>query len=218
VKKPKPAIEYPSVTTVLGRALPNPGIEWMRRSQPAMLESYADAGRRFHAITAYYDTHWKKCEDSPTWAGMLASAEDLLAPILTYLDWFNAEVEQVLWSEKELRSDAYRFMGHPDLIYIPRGSRVPMVLDKKLRSSLSPEIALQTAAYGLMARECKVVDKHFTRGALQITREGKIRPMVPYREEGDEAQFLYLLATYRWMVAHNVNNPKGANHAEPDSI
>lgn len=140
---------YPSVTTIISQALPNPGIQaWKLRvgeEEAARVSREAtDWGTGIHALVEAINR------------GKAADLSDEEAALVApYARWRNEHVEMILGAEKMLVSRRHGYAGTTDAIAIMRGDRYPSILDfKSSKTALGQdEWRLQLAAYVIAAEE-----------------------------------------------------------------
>lgn len=139
----------PSVTTIIGQTLPNPGIAaWKLRvgeeEAQRVSKEATDWGTGIHALV--------EAVNRGKLAGLSVEEAALVAP---YARWHNEQIELVLGVEKMLVSRIYGYAGTTDAIAIMRGDRYPAILDfKSSKTALGQdEWRLQLAAYVIAAEE-----------------------------------------------------------------
>jgi hypothetical protein len=139
----------PSVTTIISRTLPNPGIiAWKLRvgeeeANRISLEA-TTWGTGIHALVEAVNR------------GQRASLDDEQRALITpYTDWLDTEVEAVLGVEKLLVSRQHGYAGTTDAIAVMAGDRYPSIIDfKSSKTALGQdEWRLQLAAYVIAAQE-----------------------------------------------------------------
>ena len=126
---------------------------------------------------------------------------------LSFQQWFDMNVEQVIFAEKYLEHPAYQYCGHPDLCCLLRGDPGNTLIDLKTPSTESPTWRGQVSAYGELA---EVNDYPIVRcGSLLLKKDGGIAKFKEYKRDGrDLAAFLAALTAYRYFGGiHDYQNP-----------
>jgi len=70
-----------------------------------------------------------------------------------FKDWFFENVQEVIYSEKEVFSEKHRYFGHLDSIYLLKNKKKPDIIDIKTGSILDKSVRWQTSAYLEAAKE-----------------------------------------------------------------
>lgn len=121
---------------------------------------------------------------------------DLAGYILSFRTWFDAYVEKVIFSEKELVDPVYGFLGHLD--FYGRLKSLDMTLiDWKTPLTLYKQWKVQLSAYRrLLDVKKQVVD---VIASLQLDPKGGIPKMVRYENSGEDFNiFLGLLNAHNY--------------------
>jgi len=188
---------YPSVTTIIGQTLPNPGITaWKLRVGEAeanrISREATDWGTGIHALVEAIN---RGKRDSLT--------PDQTALVSPYTTWLDTDVEMVLGAEKLLVSRQHGYAGTTDAIAVMRGDRYPSIVDfKSSKTALgAEEWRLQLAAYTIAAEE------HLGLVCRRriIVRLSRMEPNTLHVHElpeddleNDRACFLALLQVFKW--------------------
>lgn len=80
-------------------------------------------------------------------------AEDYHPYFDSFVNWFDATIQETLSVEEEMVCKKYGFIGHPDYIGIIKGDEAPVLIDWKSGQSVLKSHRLQLAAYHHLARE-----------------------------------------------------------------
>jgi hypothetical protein len=196
---------FPSVTTIISQALPNPGIlAWKLRvgeeEAQRVSKEATDWGTGIHALV----------EAVNRGRGSDLSPEEsaLVAP---YTRWYDENVELVLGAEKMLVSHVHGSAGTTDAIAVMRGDRYPSILDfKSSKTALGQdEWRLQLAAYVIAAEEHLGL---ICRRRI-IVRLSRVEPDTLHVHElpedalkDDIECFLSLLRVWKWQKASEQNH------------
>lgn len=131
--------EYPSITTALNVLVRFEGIDRDVLARKAMI------GTAVHKYTAAID------------AGISWFSKGIPPKIDPYIQqWkiLKAEhIERIIWIEKPLISETFKYGGKMDLFGILRGHRFPAVIQKKTSAMLDRFLLMQVAAEMQLARE-----------------------------------------------------------------
>lgn len=125
--------------------------------------------------------------------------EETLDPALAgYLKaWkkFKADSDlKLLYSEKPLYSERYKFCGTPDKIGIAFGENI--IIDIK-SGSIPAWTVLQLAGYEMLILENNLFIKPIIRAAVQL-KEDETYTLKFYKDRKDEQIFLSILVCYNW--------------------
>ena len=182
--------EYPSITQILGL------YSDFSMIRPQVLETASLRGTEVHAICAAIA---KK-----VWVPEIPS--DCAGYVLSFQNWFETHVKDVLLVEEELIDTVHGFLGHPDLVVLLRDDS-RLLVDLKTPATKSKLWSAQLAAYKYLAKEGARPDG--TRAALQIDRVGSLRlrpngnpPIFDQYQDSalDFAAFLAALSAYRYFT------------------
>ncbi len=191
---------YPSVTTIISQALPNPGIAaWKARVGEAeanrISREATDWGTGIHALVEVVNLG-KRADRTP----------EQTALVSPYVTWLDSNVETVIGAEKLLVSRQHGYAGTTDAIVIMRDDQYPSIVDfKSSKTALGQEEwRLQLAAYVIAAQEhlgliCR---------RRVIVRLSRTEPDTLYVHElptddlkNDIDCFLALLRVWKWKQA-----------------
>lgn len=203
-------VRYPSVTTIIGQTLPNPGITaWKLRvgveEAQRVSKEATDWGTGIHALV--------EAVNRGKLADLSADEATLVAP---YTHWHREHVELMLGAEKMLVSRTHGYAGTTDAIAIMRGDRYPSILDfKSSKTALGQdEWRLQLAAYVIAAEEHLGL---ICRRRI-IVRLSRVEPETLHVHElpedtlkDDIECFLSLLRVWKWQQAAEGNHQSRAN-------
>ena len=190
----------PSVTTIISKTLPNPGIAaWKARVGEAEANRISteatDWGTGIHALVEQVNRGQR--------ASLDAEQAALIAP---YTTWLDTDVEAVLGVEKLLVSRHHGYAGTTDAIAVMAGDRYPSIIDfKSSKTALGQdEWRLQLAAYVIAAQEHLglICQRRI------IVRLSRVEPNKLYVHElpldalqEDIDCFLALLRVFKWQQA-----------------
>lgn len=131
--------EYPSITTAFGVFARFEGID------PDVLARKAAIGREVHKFTAAID------------AGISWFPKGVPRKVDLYIDqWkkLKAEnIERIIWIERPLVSEAFKYGGKLDLLAVLKGHRFPAIIQKKTSAALDKFLLMQVSAEMQLARE-----------------------------------------------------------------
>ena len=147
---------YPSVTTVLGL------YSDFSMIHPKVLETAAARGTEVHAICAAIA--------QGTWVPSVPP--DCAPYVLSFQQWFEANVKDVLMVEEELIDVVHGFLGHPDMALILLDD-TRWLVDLKTPVTKNKLWSAQLAAYRHLAMEGKRADG--TSASLQVDRVASLR-------------------------------------------
>jgi hypothetical protein len=202
--------KFPSVTTIIGQTLPNPGITaWKLRvgeeEARRVSKEATDWGTGIHALVEAVNR------------GKLAElSDDEVSLVLPYTRWKNENVDLVLGTEKMLVSRVHGYAGTTDAIAIMQGDRYPAILDfKSSKTALGQdEWRLQLAAYVIAAEEHLGL---LCRRRI-IVRLSRVEPETLHVHElpedalkDDIECFLSLLRIWKWQKATEKEHQPSAN-------
>lgn len=210
-------VKLPSVTTIIGQTLSNPGIDaWKLRvgaEEAARVSREAtDHGTGVHALV--------EAVNRGQHAALDADQAALVAP---YARWHAEHVDTILGAETLLISRTHGYAGTTDAIAVLRGDRYPTIVDfKTSKTALAvAEWRLQTAAYAIAAEE----DRGLLCRRRIIVRLSRTEPDTLHVHElpedkldDDRACFLALLHVWKWRrmtgeIAAPVSSSLGRLHA-----
>lgn len=201
----------PSVTTIIGQVLPNPGITaWKARvgedEARRVSKEATDWGTGLHAlIEAVNRGHH---------ADLTPEQAALVAP---YVAWKHEHVETVIGAEKLLVSRRYGYAGTTDALVIMAGDRYPAIVDfKSSKTALGQdEWRLQLAAYAIAAEEhLGLVCRRRIIVRLSRTEPDTLHVHeLPENELAEDREcFLALLRVWRWQRdAGAIHTPKSSS-------
>lgn len=144
--------------------------------------------------------HYASARGTAVHRACSAYAQGLWVPALPsdyqlYFDsfkrWFDAWVKDIIWVERQLTDNTYRFSGHPDLYcYLISGEK--LIVDHKTPVTESPTWKAQIAAYCHLAEaESGMV--------LRLRPDGTEALATRYfNRAADFAAFLAALTAYRY--------------------
>lgn len=173
---------YVRVTTLLA---PYSGLEGIN---PQVLATAADRGTRVHNYCELYAQ------------SLLIEVDDADCKgyFLSFKNWFDTVVSEVISIEERLFYEEYRVTGKYDLIVKMRGSDDQILVDIKTPASSSKTWAIQTAAYVFMKNQ-NTKNPLSRRGCLKLEKSGKPATFFEHTEnERDEKLFLSLAQIYRY--------------------
>jgi hypothetical protein len=201
---------YPSVTTIISRTLPNPGITaWKMRVGEEEAERISrEATTWGTGIHSFVEAVNRGNAD------MLESSQRAL--IAPYELWRNDNIETVIGVEKLLVSRQHGYAGTTDIIAVMKDDRYPSIIDfKSSKTALGQdEWRLQLAAYAVAAEE------HLGLRCRRriIVRLSRMEPdtlhvhELPEDElENDIACFLALLRVWKWQQVAEENHMPVSN-------
>ena len=149
-------MNYPSVTQIIGR------YSDFSRVPPDVLEAAKERGTRVHQVCA--------AMASGLWVPDYCDSGD--APyIVSFEQWFEAVVDNVIAVEPELTCTTYRFKGHPDLLCRLKGDDCLTLIDLKSPVQKQKTWRLQIAAYRHLA--LKKWPNIARVGSLRLSPEGR---------------------------------------------
>ena len=121
--------------------------------------------------------------------------------VMSFDRWFEAMVDEVLFTEKEFIHPVYQYVGHPDLAVILRGARkAGALIDLKTPIQRQRIWAGQLAAYLDLVWHGGYKDRIKKAGSLQLDPDGRMAKMVWYQDSftQDLHAFLNLMNGYRY--------------------
>lgn len=168
-------MQYYSVTQVL-----SPHVDYS--NVPAdRLDYAAGRGRLLHSAFAGYS--------QGLW--IMPMPADHQGYFDSFRNWFDTYVKKVLWVEKELKDDKYRFLGHPDILAELISNEI-LVIDYKTPAQEQPTWRAQLAAYCHLAQVPAGM-------ALKLNANGKAARAIRYTKSNqDFAAFLSALNAFRY--------------------
>lgn len=190
-------VRLPSVTTIIGQTLSNPGIAaWKARvgeeEARRVSKEATDWGTGIHALVEQVGRR--------NVAALNAEEAALIAP---YTRWVDEHVSLFLGVEKMLVSRRHGYAGTTDAIAIVNGDRYPAIVDFKTSKTAlgAAEWRLQTAAYCIAAEEhlgliCR--RRIIVRLSRQEPDKLYLHELPEDKLETDKACFLALLQVWRW--------------------
>jgi hypothetical protein len=191
-------IRLPSVTTIIERALPNPGIvAWKLRvgedEARRISREATDHGTGIHALVERVGRRQEHL--------LTADEATLIAP---YARWVDEHVSMFLGVEQLLISRQHGYAGTTDAIAILNGDRYPAIVDfKTSKTALGmAEWRLQTAAYCIAAEEhLGLICRRRVIVRLSRTEPHKLHVHELPEDElaTDKQVFLALLHVFSWM-------------------
>lgn len=179
--------KLPSVTQIL-KPISEP---FYRMIDPVTLKNAADRGSAIHECLEYLvQDDLEESSILPDW--------------VPYIDAFKAfcQAFNPVFISTELKLACPDFAGTIDVVCTIDSET--WVIDYKTTKTLLPGVALQTAAYELLARGSgKFGKKLLRRGALQLKDDGTFK-FEKYTDLKDYETFEYLLKINQWMREKNV--------------
>lgn len=147
---------------------------------PAVLARAADRGSRVHKYCELYTQNLliEKID------------EDCRPYVESFVQWFDAMVEEIWVSEMRLSCRKYLVTGKLDMVATLKGDKEETIVDLKTPQQASLSWRLQTAAYRYLMRACEGIDIP-RRICLILDKEGGKPKIVEYTDhETDERLFL----------------------------
>lgn len=131
------------------------------------------------------------------WFPLDDSGRGVIGYVDSFRKWFDAIVEKVLFTERELKDPRFGFVGHPDLLVLSKNKKI-LLVDLKSPVTKSKSWRIQLAAYCHLCQQAGYSPDKI--GSLRLHPEGKTPIMDWY--EGSTAQdftiFLSCLNAYRF--------------------
>lgn len=149
--------KYPSVTTVLGL------YSDFSMINPTVLETASLRGTEVHNICLMGIAKGNWVPEIPS---------DCAGYVLSFQNWFEQNVKEVLLVEEELIDNVHGFMGHPDLVVVLRDDS-RLLADLKTPISKIKIWSAQLAAYKYLAKEGRLADG--TTAGFSVDRVGSLR-------------------------------------------
>lgn len=181
-------VVVPSVTQVLD------GLEDLSMIPAAVLENKRQIGTAVHMASELDDL------------GTLdeSTVDPAVVPYLDAWRLFKQEHQpEVIAIELKLFHDIHRYAGTVDRVLIMNG--ITTVADIKARTSLSPVVGLQLAAYEELYKQNsmakQLLDNKTQRIAIQLMPDGKYK-IKSYNDRRDIAVFLSQLKVNQWRSAN----------------
>lgn len=176
---------YPSITTVLGVLARYQGID------PDVLTRKANTiGKPVHKYTAAID-------QGITWfpGGIPQRIDPYIEQHKRCVD---ERVERIIWVEKRLVSDIFKFGGTLDRLWVLKGKRFPSVTDLKTTVGIDNIVRMQLAAQRQLAEENYKRKIDHDTYALQLFKDRYI--LHPIEDYGRGIQgFHYALWLYHYL-------------------
>lgn len=206
----------PGTTGIIGKAINKPHLAlWMAKLGVAEANRVRDAsallGTRVHAVVESINlgTHVYRAD------GELAVDDDLRPFADAYLEWFQAEVVQVVGAETPLYSEEHWFAGTADGILLLRGRTHPTLADLKTSKGDYPhdDWGLQTVAYQVAALESLgIVTTSRMVIHMPSDRPGKLFPIeLPIEEAASDWKgFLHCRGIYEWLQSKETKRRRPA--------
>jgi len=204
----KPPASWPRVTEIIGDVVPDPGLERMKSHDPVSLEGYAENGKLYHSW-AEKIAHGKfPGVTSPEFVALRSSDPEMADAVRELMVWFGANVEEVIFAEREVWSIAYGYRGTLDLIAKLNGTSGLVEIDHKRRKSVGRQGKLQTAGYSKASYEMGLI-KGPVRRALLLNPRGVNKPSLEWIDskgkstlDTDTNAFLCAVTLYHWKKAN----------------
>lgn len=173
---------YSRVTDILSPFNDFSGID------PKVLANAADRGQRVHRYCELYAK--SMLIEEPT--------NDCKPYVQSFVDWFEACVEKVVYSEMRINCAKYKLSGKFDDVFILKGDKGACLIDKKTPQTASQSWQLQTAAYRILLKD--EMDFIVQRRACLILDKfgGKARFHEHTNHESDERRFINALDLHRF--------------------
>jgi len=174
----------PSVTRVIG-----PWVDWSHVSEERLALA-AERGTLIHDACASIAV-------GIGWFPVSIEGRAVVGYVQSFRRWFEAVVDEVVFTERELRDDRFGFVGHPDLLVISKDHE-KLLIDHKSQVAKSKSWRLQLAAYSHLAEQAGHRPDKI--GSLRLHPEGKPPRMDWYDESRlqDFNVFLNCLTAYRF--------------------
>ena len=177
--------EYPSVTAVLGVLARYQGID------PDVLARKAEIiGKPVHKYTALID-------QGISWfpGGIPKTIEPYIEQHKRCVD---ERVERIIWIERPMVSDIFKYGGTLDRLWVLKGKRFPSVADLKLTAGIDNIVRMQLAALRQLAIENykRKIDRDTY--ALQLFKDRYILHPIEDYEQGIQG-FFYALWLFRYL-------------------
>lgn len=147
---------------------------------PAVLKKAADRGTRVHKYCELYTQNLliEKVD------------EDCKPYVESFIQWFDAMVEELWVSEIRLSCPKYLITGKLDMVVTIKGDQQPTIVDLKTPQQASISWQLQTAAYRYLMRVSQNIEIP-RRLCLVLDRLGNQPKLIEYtNHEADERMFL----------------------------
>lgn len=195
----------PGTTGIIGKAINKPYlVAWIERLGQAEANRVRDAsaefGTRVHALVESINlgTHSYRAD------GQLDVDDDIRPFGDAYLEWFQAEVVNVVGAETPLYSEEHWYAGTADGILLLRGRTHPTLADLKTSKGDYPhdEWGLQTVAYQVAALESLgIVTTSRMVIHMPSDKPGKLNPIeLPIEDAAaDWKGFLHCRGIYEWL-------------------
>ncbi len=107
--------------------------------------------------------------------------EEYLPYFDSFVQWYNKNVEALIFSEKRLYHDRLEFCGQPDLVVELKEGKGRCLIDLKSAAKIYQTYPIQLAAYRALLRIQDIqVD---TQIILKLAKNGKIAKAYPYEHE-----------------------------------
>ena len=190
-------VQYPSVTTIIGATLPNPGITAWK------LKVGEEEAKRISREATDWGTGIHSLVEQVGYRNTAVLAAEEAAIIAPYARWVDDNVSVFLGVEKLLVSRQYGYAGTTDAIVILDGDRYPSILDFKTSKTAlgQDEWRLQLAAYAIAAEEhLGLICRRRVIVRMPRAEPGKlyVHELDEETLEEDKRVFLCLLEIFKW--------------------
>lgn len=153
-----------------------------------ILEYAADRGTRVHMYCTLYAQNilFGNIDD------------DCFEYVQAFVEWFDVNVDKVIFTEKRLFSDELMIQGQPDLVAILKNKLEPDLIDIKTSLNFSKTWQLQTSAYSHLCR-CNDISTE-NRIVVQLKKDGtfKIHEFSSDTNESDLTLYCAILKAHRF--------------------
>lgn len=197
----------PGTTGIIGKAINKPYLAtWMAKLGLEEANRQRDAsaafGTRVHAAVESINLGTHRFRPD----GELAVDDDLRPFADAYLEWFQAEVVEVIGAETPLYSEGHWYAGTADGILLLRGRNNPTLIDLKTSRGDYPhdEWGLQLAAYQVAALESRgIVTTSRMVLHMPSDRPGKLNliELPQTTAAADWKAFLHCRGIYDWIAS-----------------
>lgn len=155
---------------------------------PGVLQRAAARGTEVH--------HACKCHALGTWCPPLP--DDCIKYFASFQKWFDQYVDHVLFTEHEVKSKLFSYIGHIDLVIVLRGHSLPSVWDLKTPTQKHVTWRAQISAYRQALHESEEIETE-AGYSLRLRADGGAAIADQYTTSAEDfAGFLNALNAYRY--------------------
>ena len=162
-----------------------------------IMENAAERGKLFHGITEYLENNFKNKENIRVFLRAVKYKNPHIYPqVEMYKNWLEQNVEDVLYTERDLADPRIDLGGRPDLCVKLKDKKKPYIIDKKFTAKIFKKNHLQLAAY--VELHHAIWKERPGRIIMHFTKEGKMNVIHLTGQQKDYTLFMCAYNLYKY--------------------